>query len=114
MGLVSEGLTRSFDCALSRGANLKILAVFRGHKKNTGWGAHMEIIGVVGFVFAATAAGVLVYERQTDVLHGPYIEGRGQPRSIASIWDPVRALVEPLIERLNWNARNAIYLASLA
>ena len=74
----------------------------------------MEIIGLVGFVFAATAAGVLAYERQMDVLHGPYIEGRARPRSVAAIWDPMRAFVEPLIERLNWNVRNAIYLASLA
>jgi hypothetical protein len=40
----------------------------------------MEIAGVLGFVFAATAIGVLVYKRQADVLYGPYIEGRVQPR----------------------------------
>jgi hypothetical protein len=57
---------------------------------------------------------VLVYEHQTDVLHGPYIEGRVKPRVLAPIIDPVRALVEPIIERINWKARNAIYRASLA
>jgi len=74
----------------------------------------MEIIGIVGFVFAATAIGVLVYEHQTDVLHGPYIEGRMKPRGAASMWDPVHAVVAPVIDRLNWKVRNAIYLASLA
>lgn len=74
----------------------------------------MEIVGVFGFVFAATAIGVLVYEHQTDVLHGPYIEGRVKPRVFAPVIDPMRALVAPVIERINWKARNAIYLASLA
>lgn len=74
----------------------------------------MEILGILGFVFSATALGVLVYEHQTDVLHGPYIEGRTQPRNLAAIRDPARALVDALIERLNWNARHVVYLASLA
>jgi len=74
----------------------------------------MEIAGIWGFVFAATAIGVLVYEHETDVLHGPYIEGREKPRVFASIIDPVNALVEPIIEDINWTARGAIYLASLA
>jgi hypothetical protein len=74
----------------------------------------MEIIGIVGFVFAATAAGVLVYEHQTDVLHGPYIEGRHEALNVASMFEPVRPIVEAVMERINWQARNAIYLASLA
>jgi hypothetical protein len=74
----------------------------------------MEIAGIWGFVFAATAIGVLVYEHQTDVLRGPYIEGRVKPRALAPIADQVRALAEPIIERINWKVRNAIYLASLA
>jgi hypothetical protein len=73
----------------------------------------MEILGILGFVFSATTASVLVYEHQTDVLNGPYIEGRAQ-QSVAAIFDPARALVEAVIERLTWNARHAIYLASLA
>jgi len=73
----------------------------------------MEILGIVGFAFAATALGVLVYEHQTDVLRGPYIEGRTRPRGAVASWQPARALVEALIERLNWNARHVIYLASL-
>ena len=74
----------------------------------------MDILGILGFVFAATAIGVLVYEHQTDVLHGPFIEGRAKPRRVAAIWDPARALVDALMERLTWNARHAVYLASLA
>ena len=74
----------------------------------------MDILGIAGFVFAATALGVLVYERRTDVLYGPYIEGRAQPRRVAAIRDPARAFVDTLIERLNWQARHVIYLASLA
>jgi hypothetical protein len=74
----------------------------------------MEIAGIWGFVFAATAIGVLVYEHQTDVLRGPYIEGRVQPRLLAPMIDQARVLLEPIIERINWKARNAIYLALLA
>jgi hypothetical protein len=73
----------------------------------------MEYLGIFGFVFAATALSVLVHEYQADVLHGPYIEGRAQERLFA-IFDPVVALVAPMFERINWQARNAIYLASLA
>jgi hypothetical protein len=74
----------------------------------------MDILGIVGFVFAATAAGVLVYEHQTDVLRGPYIEGRAQPRHFAAMFDPARAVASAVIGRLNWNARHVVYLASLA
>jgi hypothetical protein len=70
----------------------------------------MEIIGLVGLVFAATALGAIAYEHQTDVLHGPYIEGRVQPRTLDAIWDPLR----PLADHLNFKARNVVYLALLA
>jgi hypothetical protein len=72
------------------------------------------ILGIAGFVFAATALSVLVYEYQADVLHGPYIEGRAQSQWEAAMLAPVLAMFEPYVERLNWKARNAIYLASLA
>lgn len=74
----------------------------------------MDILGILGFVFAATATGALVYEHQTDVLNGPYIEGRAKPRKLAAIFDPARALADALMERLTWNAHHAVYLASLA
>jgi hypothetical protein len=76
----------------------------------------MEILGLVGFVFAATAIGALVYERRADVLHGPYIEGREQPQTpewllaLSEMLDPVFDLAE----RLSFRARHAVYLASLA
>jgi hypothetical protein len=70
----------------------------------------MEIIGIVGFVFAAVAVGTLIYEREMDVLHGRYIEGRKQADEFTAVWNPMLVLVD----RLNWKARNAVYLASLA
>jgi hypothetical protein len=73
----------------------------------------MDILGIFGFVFAATAFSVLVYEYQSDVLYGPYIQGRAEPRMFA-MFDPVVARVAPIFDRINWQARNAIYLASLA
>jgi hypothetical protein len=74
----------------------------------------IEILGFAGSVFAAAAVGVLVYDHQTDVLRGPHIEGRTPSRDIAAMFDPARAMVEAAITRINWRARNAIYLASLA
>jgi hypothetical protein len=73
----------------------------------------MDILGIVGFVFAATAIGVLVYEHETDVLRGRTIEGRAQPRYFRAILDPARGLADAVIARLNWNARHVVYLASL-
>jgi hypothetical protein len=74
----------------------------------------MEYLGIAGFVFAATALSVLVYEHQADVLHGPYIEGRAEPQWAADILAPLRALADPVIEHINWRARSAVYFASLA
>jgi hypothetical protein len=70
----------------------------------------MEIIGILGFVFGAVAIGKLTYEREMDVLHGRYIEGREEAKEFAALWNPM--LVQ--VGRLNWSARNAVYLASLA
>ncbi len=74
----------------------------------------LAIFGILGFAFAATTSGVLVYERQSDVLHGSYIEGREQPRISAAIFGFARAIGEAAVEHLNWKARDAVYLASLA
>jgi len=74
----------------------------------------IEVLGIFGFVFAATAVGVLVYEHEMDVLHGPYIEGRKAPRIVAAMFDPVRPLVEAVMARINWRARNVVYLAAMA
>lgn len=82
----------------------------------------MELLGIAGFVFAATALSVLVYEHQADVLHGPYIEGRVEPQWAAEIATeitteilaPVRALFDPLVDRIKFRAATAVYLAALA
>ncbi|SRR5579871_1143129 len=60
------------------------------------------IFGISGFVFALTATGRLVYERESDVLHGPYIEGRGQSRELAAIIDPMRAVIDDAMEHFAW------------
>jgi hypothetical protein len=73
----------------------------------------IEIIGLVGFVFAATSLGALVYERRMDVLYGPYIETRKERRAAflaGRIWKPARLLAD----QLRWRARNMVYLASIA
>jgi len=82
----------------------------------------MDYLGIAGFVFAATALSVLVYEHQADVLNGPYIEGRAAPQWIEPQWaaiasdflQPLRELAEPVVAQINWTARSAVYFASLA
>jgi hypothetical protein len=70
----------------------------------------MEIIGFLGFVFAAVALGTLIYEHETDVLRGRTIECGEETHTDIAIWNPAMVLVD----RLNWKARNVVYLASLA
>jgi hypothetical protein len=66
----------------------------------------IEILGFLGFVFAATSLVAKAYERRTDVLHGSYIEG---PE-----YHPARELWAPsIIDRLRWKTQNMIYLASI-
>jgi hypothetical protein len=67
---------------------------------------NIEIIIAVGLVFAAASLGRFAYERQMDVLHGPYIEGRNtQP--------VLRTIAKPLLDRLRFKLRGMIYLASI-
>ena len=94
------------------------------------------ILGISGFVFAATTTGRLVYEHEKDVLHGAYIQGRGRTYDFAPIIDPVRTVIDDAIEhfaskvgdlmdalawhiddlklRFIWKVRNAVYLAMMA
>ena len=74
----------------------------------------MEILGILGFVFAATMVGVLVYEHEMDVLHGPYIEGRARERGVAAMLDWLRPALEAVMARINWRARGVVYLAAMA
>ncbi len=70
----------------------------------------IDTIGLLGFVFAATALAALLVEWRMDVML--YIEARERRRAGWTIRlpEPVRALVE----RLRFSTCNAVYLASIA
>ncbi len=70
---------------------------------------NIEIIAVVGLVSAAASLGRFVYERQMDVLYGPYIERRDRRPAMRMLWKPLH----PLVERLRWKLRNVAYFASI-
>jgi hypothetical protein len=70
---------------------------------------NIEIVAVVGLVFAAASLGRFVYERQMDVLHGPYIEGRDTQPLLRII----ARLLLPMIDRLRFKLRGMVYLASI-
>jgi hypothetical protein len=72
----------------------------------------LAIFGIMGLAFAATTGCALVVERQSDVLSR--VEGREQPRIVAAIVSLGRAIGEAMVEHMNWKARDAVYLASLA
>ena len=72
----------------------------------------LAIFGIMGLAFAATTSGALVVEQQNDVMSR--IEGREQPRVIAGIVRFGRAIGEAMFEHMNWKARDAVYLASMA
>ena len=70
----------------------------------------IEILGFLGFVFAAASLAAIAYERRMDVLHGAHLEGRaGQmpSQSTARLWVP------SIIDRLRWKARDVAYFASV-
>ena len=71
---------------------------------------NIETIGLLGFVFAATALAVMAYERRMDILYGSYFEDR----AVGELRYSARRLREPsAIDRVRWKARNVIYLASI-
>jgi hypothetical protein len=72
----------------------------------------LAIFGIMGFAFAATTSGVLVYDHQSDVLTN--VEGREQSRAVSATLVFARAIAEAMVEHLNWKTRDAVYLASLA
>ena len=59
----------------------------------------MDTLGILGLIFAATAISVLIYEHETDVLHGPYIERHALPRKTLATFEPARAFVGAVIVR---------------
>jgi hypothetical protein len=70
---------------------------------------NIETVIVVGLVFAAASLGRFAYERQMDVLHGPYIEGRNSRPVLPIILKPL----QPIVDRLRFSLRGMVYLASI-
>jgi hypothetical protein len=69
----------------------------------------VEILGLVGFVFAAVSLAAIAYEHRLDVLRGSYLEDRaveGPCHSARQLWTP------SVLDRLRWKAQTVIYLAS--
>lgn len=71
---------------------------------------NIEIVAAVGLVFAAAALGRFAYERQMDVLHGPYIEGHNTEPLLRLLAKPLEAVTD----RLRFKLRGLAYLASIA
>jgi hypothetical protein len=70
----------------------------------------IETIGLLSFVFAATALAAMFCERRMDVLYGPYIQGRAKPRvDLSAFWEPVQSAAD----FLRWKGRSMICLASI-
>jgi hypothetical protein len=68
----------------------------------------MEILGLLGSIFAAASLAAIALERRMDVLHGPYLEGLGgQCHPARQLWTP------SAIDRLRWKTQNVIHLASI-
>lgn len=69
---------------------------------------------IVVLIATATALFAFAFERRMDVLHGPYIEGRGkQATAFAVAWAIVPAIAGPAVDALRWKARNVPYVTSL-
>jgi hypothetical protein len=67
----------------------------------------IETIAFLSFMFAATTLAAMAYERQMDVLYGPYLPGRAHlPKH--RFWEPVYSAAD----RLRWKARDVIYYSS--
>ncbi len=75
---------------------------------------NIEIIAVVGLVFAAATSGRIVYERQMDVLYGSYIEGCSERTGLGSILGSIFKPLLPVVDRLRWKMRGMAYFASIA
>ena len=71
---------------------------------------NIEIVAVIGLVFASASIGRFAYERQMDVLYGPYIEGRNTQSVLNIIAKPML----PIIDRMRFKLRGMVYLASIA
>jgi hypothetical protein len=71
----------------------------------------IEEITVLGFAFAATALGALIYERRMDVLYGPYVEGRANRMDFPA--GQFLKSINSAVDGFRWKARNMLYLTSV-
>jgi hypothetical protein len=71
----------------------------------------IEKITVLGFAFAATALGALIYERRMDVLYGPYVEGRANRMDFPA--GQFLKSINSAVDGFRWKARNMLYLTSV-
>jgi hypothetical protein len=71
---------------------------------------NIEIVIAIGLVFVAASLGRFAYERQMDVLYGPYIEGRN-PQPVLRL---IVQLLLPIADRLRFKLRGLVYLAAIA
>jgi hypothetical protein len=58
----------------------------------------IEILGLLGFAFAAIALATMACERRMDVLYGPYIQGAGGRAglSVKRFWKPAPSAIDRL------------------
>ncbi len=70
----------------------------------------IDTIGLLGFVFAATAVAALLVEWRMDVMRTIEARERGRAADMLRLPEPVRELAE----RLRFSTCNAVYLASIA
>jgi hypothetical protein len=57
----------------------------------------IEILGLIGFAFAATTLARVAYKRRLDVLYGPYVQGRPRGFSLARFWHPASSAIDRLL-----------------
>jgi hypothetical protein len=54
----------------------------------------IETLGILGFIFAATALARIAYEYRSDVLSGHYILGGVTGRSWRAFWQPASLAID--------------------
>jgi hypothetical protein len=70
---------------------------------------------IVSVVFIATSLIGKGLERRQDVLYGPYIEGRAEPRPFEAVTDPLAQVISrlrPNAARISWKLHNVSSLAA--
>jgi hypothetical protein len=54
----------------------------------------IQTLGILGFIFAATALARIAYERRSDVLFGHYLHGRAKGRPWILLWQPASLAID--------------------